>query len=145
MTTARHTTGVFAARMFVVTVFMLLITSVAASGQTINGWTTAGTKILTSNGGPFVINGINWYGFETTTYVAHGLWVRNYTAILNDVKGYGFNTIRLPFSSEVWETDPLPASGDVAACGACTGQHAREGWTFYPEPLPQLGGVTTPG
>ena len=26
-----------------------------------------------------------------------------------------------------------------------TGQHAREGWTFYPEPLPQLQGVTTPG
>lgn len=26
-----------------------------------------------------------------------------------------------------------------------TGQHAREGWTFYPEPLPQLQGVTTSG
>ena len=26
-----------------------------------------------------------------------------------------------------------------------TGQHAREGWTFYAEPLPQLQGVTTPG
>jgi hypothetical protein len=26
-----------------------------------------------------------------------------------------------------------------------TGQHCREGWTFYPEPLPQLGGVTYKG
>ena len=26
-----------------------------------------------------------------------------------------------------------------------TGQHCPEGWTFYPEPLPQLKGVTTPG
>lgn len=26
-----------------------------------------------------------------------------------------------------------------------TGQHAREGWTFYPEPLPQMQGVNTPG
>jgi len=26
-----------------------------------------------------------------------------------------------------------------------TGQHAREGWTFYAEPLPQLQGLTTPG
>lgn len=26
-----------------------------------------------------------------------------------------------------------------------TGQHAREGWTFYPEPLPQMQNVTTPG
>jgi hypothetical protein len=26
-----------------------------------------------------------------------------------------------------------------------TGQHCREGWTFYPEPLPQLKGVTDVG
>ncbi|MEP7380334.1 MAG: carboxypeptidase-like regulatory domain-containing protein [Gemmatimonadota bacterium] len=26
-----------------------------------------------------------------------------------------------------------------------TGQHCPEGWTFHPEPLPQLGGVDTPG
>jgi hypothetical protein len=26
-----------------------------------------------------------------------------------------------------------------------TGQHARDGWTFYPEPLPQMKGVTTSG
>ena len=25
-----------------------------------------------------------------------------------------------------------------------TGQHCREGWTFYPEPLPQFKGVTDP-
>jgi hypothetical protein len=28
---------------------------------------------------------------------------------------------------------------------AATGQHCPEGWTFYPEPLPQLRGVTGPG
>ena len=28
---------------------------------------------------------------------------------------------------------------------AATGQHCREGWTLYPEPLPQLKGVTDPG
>ena len=32
---------------------------------------------LVSGTGEFVINGINWYGFETTTYVAHGLWSRD--------------------------------------------------------------------
>ena len=26
-----------------------------------------------------------------------------------------------------------------------TGQHCREGWTFYPEPLPQIKGVTDVG
>src|SRR5207248_3014949 len=33
-----------------------------------------------------------------------------------------------------------PLNGPTA-----TGQHCPEGWTFYPEPLPQLQGVTTPG
>jgi hypothetical protein len=33
-----------------------------------------------------------------------------------------------------------PLNGPTA-----TGQHCPEGWTFYPEPLPQLGGVKTPG
>lgn len=33
-----------------------------------------------------------------------------------------------------------PLNGPTA-----TGQHGREGWTFYPEPLPQIKGVTTPG
>ena len=28
---------------------------------------------------------------------------------------------------------------------AATGQHCPEGWTLYPEPLPQLGGVSDPG
>src|SRR5256885_7051730 len=28
---------------------------------------------------------------------------------------------------------------------SATGQHCPEGWTFYPEPLPQLQGVTDPG
>src|SRR5438128_2271679 len=28
---------------------------------------------------------------------------------------------------------------------SATGQHCAEGWTFYPEPLPQLQGVTDPG
>ena len=33
-----------------------------------------------------------------------------------------------------------PLNGPTA-----TGQHCPEGWTFYPEPLPQVQGVTTPG
>ena len=43
------------------------------------------------------------------------------------------------------------ASFDRRKCKAplngpnATGQHCPEGWTFYPEPLPQLQGVTTPG
>ena len=37
-------------------------------------WTTSGNQILTPAGGQFIITGINWYGFETTSEVAHGLY-----------------------------------------------------------------------
>ncbi|MCI0435140.1 MAG: carboxypeptidase regulatory-like domain-containing protein [Gemmatimonadetes bacterium] len=43
------------------------------------------------------------------------------------------------------------ASFDRSKCAgplngpAATGQHCPEGWTFHPEPMPQMRGVTTPG
>ena len=98
----------------------------AAAAQTPRGWTTSGTKILTPSGSDFVINGINWYGFETMNAVAHGLWSKDYTFILDQVKQYGYNTVRLPFSNEMWETNPVPVSGRVSGCPTCAGKRARD-------------------
>ncbi len=88
------------------------------------GWTTSGTKILTPNGTQYIISGINWYGFETPDYVAHGLWSYDITAILGLVKSYGYNTLRLPFSNQMWESDPVPQN-DVG-CSSCAGLHSRD-------------------
>jgi aryl-phospho-beta-D-glucosidase BglC (GH1 family) len=97
----------------------------AAEAQVGRGWTTSGTQILTPAGTPFVISGINWYGFETTNDVAHGLWSKDYTVILDQIKSYGYNTVRLPFSNEMWELNPVP-SGSVAGCPSCGGKRARD-------------------
>lgn len=88
------------------------------------GWTTSGTKILTPNGAQYIISGINWYGFETPDYVAHGLWSYDITAILNLVKSYGYNTLRLPYSNQMWESNPVPQN-DVG-CSSCAGLHSRD-------------------
>ena len=88
------------------------------------GWTTSGTKILTPSGAQYIISGINWYGFETPDYVAHGLWSYDITAILSMVKAYGYNTLRLPYSNQMWESDPVPQN-DVG-CTSCAGLHARD-------------------
>lgn len=88
------------------------------------GWTTSGTKILSPAGSEFAISGINWYGFETTNAVAHGLWSTDYTFILDQVKQYGYNTVRLPFSNQMWETNPLPSN--VAGCPSCAGKRSRD-------------------
>ncbi|RAQ97196.1 cellulose binding domain-containing protein [Thermogemmatispora tikiterensis] len=93
-------------------------------GSTSGGWTTSGTKILAPNGSQFVISGINWYGFETPDYVAHGLWSYDISTILNLVKSYGYNTLRIPFSNQMWESDPVPQN-DVG-CPSCVGLHARD-------------------
>jgi len=90
------------------------------------GWTTSGTRIVAPSGGDFVINGLNWYGFETTSDVARGLGSVDYTTVLDQAKKYGHNTIRLPYSSELWETNPFPAASLVAACPSCAGKRARD-------------------
>ncbi len=98
----------------------------AATAQTPPGWTTSGTKIVTPGGSDFVVNGINWYGFETTANVAHGLSTRDYVYILDEIKQYGYGTIRLPFSNELWETNPVPLATQTAGCPTCSGKHARD-------------------
>src|SRR5512133_902548 len=55
------------------------------------GWRTSGTQILNPSNQPFLISGVNWYGFETRDNVAHGLWTKDYKYILDEVKQYGFN------------------------------------------------------
>lgn len=98
----------------------LLITSLALS--TIIGpapkahaagtgyWHTSGSQILDSNNQPVRITGVNWFGFETANYVAHGLWTRNYKDMLNQIASLGYNTIRLPFSDQLFDPSSAPNS-----------------------------------
>ncbi len=73
----------------------------------VGGWRTSGTQILNPSNQPFLISGVNWYGFETRDNVAHGLWTKDYKYILDEVKQYGFNTVRIPFSNAMWESNPV--------------------------------------
>ncbi len=59
---------------------------------------TKGSRIVDASGRPVVLQGVNWFGFETSNQVVHGLWTRDYRAMLAQVRRLGFNTIRLPFS-----------------------------------------------
>jgi endoglucanase len=90
------------------------------------GWSTSGREIIAPNGQPFVISGVNWYGFETKSAVAHGMWTQDYPFILDRVKSLGFNTVRLPFSNEMWEKNPKPGANLISACPTCQGKRARD-------------------
>jgi endoglucanase len=100
--------------------------AVPPGGTASGGWTTLGASIRTPAGAPFVIAGISWYGLETPRYVLYGLDQRDYRAILIEAKHYSFNTVRIPYSNEIWETNPLPNPEFVAACPACKGMRARD-------------------
>ncbi|MFJ4499582.1 cellulase family glycosylhydrolase [Streptomyces sp. NPDC088864] len=70
-------------------------------------WHTSGRQILDSGDQPVRIAGINWFGFETANYVAHGLWSRDYKSMIDQMRSLGYNTIRLPYSDDIFAgTDP---------------------------------------
>ncbi|MFC7690195.1 cellulase family glycosylhydrolase [Paeniroseomonas aquatica] len=62
---------------------------------------TEGNQIVDASGHPVEIAGVNWFGFETATAAPHGLFARSYTAMMDQMKALGFNTIRLPFSDQL--------------------------------------------
>src|SRR5579859_76638 len=80
----------------------------SAEAQGVGYWHTSGNQILDANGKAVRIAGINWYGFETTDEVVHGLYSQDYHTILNTIHAEGYNTIRLPFSNEMVETPVVP-------------------------------------
>ncbi|MFD7641779.1 cellulase family glycosylhydrolase [Kitasatospora sp. NPDC059795] len=66
-------------------------------------WHTSGRQILDEAGTPVRIAGINWFGFETSNYVPHGLWSRDYKSMIDQMKSLGYNTIRLPYSDDIFK------------------------------------------
>jgi endoglucanase len=93
-----------------ITIVLYVLLSNFANGQGTGYWHTSGNQILDSNNQAVRIAGVNWYGFETGDAVVHGLWAQDYRSILNAVKANGYNTVRLPFSNQMIESNPVPSN-----------------------------------
>ena len=61
------------------------------------------------------IAGINWFGFETGNNVVHGLWSRDYKSMIDQMKTLGYNTIRLPYSDDIFKPATAPNSIDFSS------------------------------
>ncbi len=96
-------------RTFVTIVFCAVLSG-AAQGQGTGYWHTSGNQILDVSNQAVRIAGVNWYGFETGDEVVHGLWAQDYRSILNAIKTNGYNTVRLPFSNQMAESNPVPSN-----------------------------------
>ncbi len=102
---------------FVLTALLLALFAPSAWAQGAGYWHTSGNKILDSNGTEVRIAGVNWYGFETSNYLINGLWAQDYKTILNTIKSLGYNVIRIPFSNQMVESDPVPSNYTTYANG----------------------------
>lgn len=69
---------------------------------------TAGNQIVDGNGNAVKIAAVNWFGMETTNYAPHGLWTENYKVLIDKMVQVGFNTIRLPFSDQLFSAGSTP-------------------------------------
>jgi aryl-phospho-beta-D-glucosidase BglC (GH1 family) len=58
------------------------------------------------------IAGVNWFGLESNRYAPDGLQVRNYKEMMQQMADLGFNTIRLPFSDQLFDAGSTPTGID---------------------------------
>ncbi|HEV3313049.1 MAG TPA: cellulase family glycosylhydrolase [Chloroflexota bacterium] len=70
-------------------------------------WHTAGSVIEDSLNRPVRIAAVTWFGAESTTWVPGGLDFQPYTKIEDLVKKLGYNTIRLTFSDQMIQRNPI--------------------------------------
>jgi len=69
-------------------------------------------KIVDAHGREVVLTGVNWFGLETGTFAPHGLWARNWSQMLDQMSASGFNTIRLPYSNQLFDPASKPTGID---------------------------------
>jgi endoglucanase len=109
----------------------LALTAPAASAAPVEGpLSTSGARIVDARGRTVVLQGVNWFGFETSNHVVHGLWTRDHDDVLAQVRRLGFNTIRLPFSLQALRAGTISgvdfSGGRNAALQGKTPQQAMD-------------------
>ncbi|MFE2015987.1 cellulase family glycosylhydrolase [Streptomyces sp. NPDC059491] len=62
---------------------------------------TQGNKIVDENGDEVWLTGTNWFGFNATERVFHGLWSGNITGITKSMADRGINIVRVPVSTQL--------------------------------------------
>ena len=56
----------------------------------------------------------NWFGLETANCAPHGLWSVSMGSVLDQVRGFGFNALRMPFANQCLESGAAANSIDYA-------------------------------
>src|SRR5579859_5412521 len=65
-------------------------------------------NLVDASGCEVHLTGVNWFGFETSAFAPHGLWARNWQDMLDQIKQAGFDTIRLPYTNQLFDPSSKP-------------------------------------
>lgn len=95
---------------FIIATTLLACTSSAHANEKSLYYHTSGSRIVDSTGTDARFNGINWFGFETSNFVPHGLWTRSMDEVLDQVKENGYNLLRIPYCNEMLNPDAASSS-----------------------------------
>ena len=104
----------------------LLLAAAATTAHAAGWWHTAGNRIVDDQNQPLQLNGINWFGFETSNYAPHGLWSTSMDTFLDQMARLGFNLLRVPWCNEMLHTTRLPNAGADQANRDLKGKRAIE-------------------
>jgi len=87
---------------------------------------TSGRYLLDANGYRVRLKAVNWYGTEGPDAVVGGLAYQSIGTIAGELHTWGFNAVRLLWSNQTYETNPVVASKLLAANPNLAGMHALD-------------------
>src|SRR5262249_37858516 len=73
---------------------------------------TDGSQIADENGRTVRMTGVNWFGLETQNFTLHGLWARSLDSMLDQIRSLGYNSIRVPYSNQLFDAASTPSGID---------------------------------
>lgn len=82
--------------------------------------------MVDSNNHRVKLAAVSWYGAEEQDYVVAGLEAATLDQIASEIKCYGFNAVRLPWSNQMYESNPLVGDAMVAANPQLKGLRAMD-------------------
>jgi endoglucanase len=102
--------------MYVLVFLCLSIISISALSND-NDWLhTSGNKIYDRNNNMVWLTGVNWFGFNCSERVVHGLYARRLEELVDAIAELNFNIVRLPFSTRLlneWRTGNIPMPSSI--------------------------------
>jgi endoglucanase len=87
---------------------------------------TSGTEIVDTKGNAVRLACNNWYGAHLERYVVNGLDEVNIDTLSELMVDQGFNCVRLPFSLEMYYSNPVVSHSAVSANSHLYGKTALE-------------------